>query len=70
LDREDFDLAVVVPAGATKEQFRIMFQNFVADRFHLEPHMESRKFLVRTQFGLLAANAMQYPDDNEVAILI
>jgi len=60
LDREDFDLAVVVPAGATKEQFRIMFQNFVADRFHLEPHMESRKFLVRTQFGLpAAANAMR-----------
>ncbi len=45
LDRDEFDLAAVVPAGATREQFRVMFQNFLVDRFHLKSHMESRKFL-------------------------
>ncbi len=44
LDRDEFDLTAVVPAGATREQFRVMFQNFLVDRFHLRSHMESKKF--------------------------
>jgi uncharacterized protein (TIGR03435 family) len=36
LEPQAFDLAATVPAGATKEQFRAMLQNLLADRFHLQ----------------------------------
>lgn len=44
LDREAFDLAANVPAGATKEQFRVMLQNLLKDRFNLKVHLESKEF--------------------------
>jgi uncharacterized protein (TIGR03435 family) len=31
-------------AGATKEQFRLMMQNLLAERLHLKIHMESKEF--------------------------
>lgn len=37
-----FDLRATVPEGATKEQFRLMLQNLLADRFKLKVHHESR----------------------------
>jgi len=39
-----FDLRATVPEGATKEQFRLMLQNLLADRFKLKVHHETRKF--------------------------
>jgi uncharacterized protein (TIGR03435 family) len=44
LDRETFDLAAKVPLGATKEQFRVMLQNLLAERFHLKLHVQSKEF--------------------------
>jgi len=44
LDRQNFDLTAKVPEGATKEQFRAMLQNFLAERFHLKLHIQSREF--------------------------
>ena len=45
VDRDKFDLSVRVPEGATKEQFRAMLQNLLAQRFGLKSHLESREFL-------------------------
>ena len=44
LDRDKFDLAAKVPEGATKEQFRVMMQNMLKERFGLNFHLESRDF--------------------------
>jgi uncharacterized protein (TIGR03435 family) len=44
LDRDRFDVTVKVPAGATRDQFRTMMQNLLAERFHLKVHRESRDF--------------------------
>jgi uncharacterized protein (TIGR03435 family) len=43
-DRDRFDLAAKLPPGASKEQFRAMLRNLLADRFHLKAHTESREF--------------------------
>ena len=44
LDRQRVDLVAKIPAGTTKEQFRVMLQNLLAERFHLKLHTESREF--------------------------
>jgi uncharacterized protein (TIGR03435 family) len=44
LDQDFFDVAAKVPPGATREQFRSMLQNLLAERFHLKLHKESRDF--------------------------
>jgi len=37
-----YDVAAKIPAGTTAEQFRLMLQNLLADRFHLTVHRETR----------------------------
>jgi uncharacterized protein (TIGR03435 family) len=37
-----FDIIAKIPAGATKEQFKLMLQNLLAERFNLQLHHESR----------------------------
>src|ERR1700733_9566900 len=37
-----FDIIAKVPAGATKEQLKLMLQNLLVDRFNLQLHHESR----------------------------
>jgi uncharacterized protein (TIGR03435 family) len=44
LDRENFDLIAKIPEGATRQQFRTMLQNFLAERFHLKLHIQSKEF--------------------------
>jgi uncharacterized protein (TIGR03435 family) len=44
LDRQNFDLVAKIPEGATKQQFRAMLQNFLAERFHLKLHIQSKEF--------------------------
>ena len=44
LDRQRFDLVAKVPEGATKQQFRVMLQNLLAERFDLKVHLETREF--------------------------
>ena len=42
LDSEAYDIAVSIPAGTTKEQYRQMLQNLLIERFHMVLHHESR----------------------------
>jgi uncharacterized protein (TIGR03435 family) len=37
-----FDITAKIPDGATKEQFKLMLQNLLAERFNLQLHHESR----------------------------
>jgi uncharacterized protein (TIGR03435 family) len=37
-----FDIIAKIPAGATPEQFKLMLQNLLAERFNLQFHHESR----------------------------
>jgi uncharacterized protein (TIGR03435 family) len=62
LDRQSFDLVARVPEGATKQQFRVMLQNLLAERFELKVHLESREFnayeLVVAKAGLKLKEAV------------
>jgi uncharacterized protein (TIGR03435 family) len=42
LDRDRFDVAVIIPAGTTMSDFRIMLRGLLAERFGLEAHLERR----------------------------
>jgi uncharacterized protein (TIGR03435 family) len=44
LDRDRFDVVAKLPEGATKEQFRLMLRDLLAERFHLKAHIESKEF--------------------------
>lgn len=46
LDSERFDFVAKVPAGATKEQVNMMWQNLLAERFGLTLHRVSKVFQV------------------------
>ncbi len=43
LPRDRYDIVAKVPAGATKDQFNLMFQNLLVERFGLVSHMEVRE---------------------------
>lgn len=43
LDSERFDIVAKVPAGATKEQVKVMLQNVLAERFKLTLHRETKE---------------------------
>ena len=53
LDESAFDIVATVPEGTTKEQFRVMLPNLLAERFALKAHMESRNF---SAYELIVAN--------------
>jgi len=46
LDNVDvrFDVLAKIPPGTTKEQFAVMMQNLLTDRFGLKLHHETKKF--------------------------
>jgi uncharacterized protein (TIGR03435 family) len=67
LDRDRYDVLATIPAGATKDQFRVMLQKLLADRFAMKVHKESRDFpafeLVVAKSGAkLAASRPDSPD--------
>lgn len=41
-----YDIVAKVPAGTTRPQVRVMWQNLLRDRFHLAVHRESKEFQV------------------------
>lgn len=47
-----YAVEAIVPPGATKEQFRLMLQNLLADRFHLKLHHETQ---IRPGYELVLA---------------
>jgi uncharacterized protein (TIGR03435 family) len=48
IDSEQYDVAARVPPGTTKDQFRLMLQGLLAERFSLKVHRESRVLPVYT----------------------
>jgi len=46
MDAERFDITAKVPVGATKEQFRLMLQNLLAERFKLAIHRDKKEMQV------------------------
>ena len=44
LDTEKYDIVAKIPAGTSKEQFRLMLQNLLAERFRMALHHESKQF--------------------------
>ena len=44
LDANRYDVIAKVPGGATRDQFREMLRNLLAERFHLKIHHETRDF--------------------------
>lgn len=43
---EPYSVEVKIPPGTTKEQLRLMWQNLLAERFHLQVHFGSKEFTV------------------------
>jgi uncharacterized protein (TIGR03435 family) len=43
LESERFDMVAKIPQGATKDQVKIMMQNLLKERFHLEVHHETKE---------------------------
>jgi uncharacterized protein (TIGR03435 family) len=46
MNTERYDIVAKVPAGATKEQAAVMWQNLLAERFGVALHHESKEFQV------------------------
>ena len=46
MDTERYDIAVKVPAGATKDQLNVMWQNLLAERFGVKIHHDPKDFQV------------------------
>jgi uncharacterized protein (TIGR03435 family) len=44
LDSERYTITAKIPSGATREQYHLMLQNLLAERFHLSLHHDSRQF--------------------------
>ena len=44
LNTERYDIIATVPEGTTKEQFNVMLQNLLVERFGLEFHRETKEF--------------------------
>ena len=43
MDNERFDISAKVPEGTTKDQFNLMLQNLLAERFKLKIHRETKE---------------------------
>ena len=52
--QQRFEVAATLPAGATRDQIRPMFQALLAERFQLKVHLESREFPV---YALIVSKA-------------
>ncbi|HSU65549.1 MAG TPA: TIGR03435 family protein [Tepidisphaeraceae bacterium] len=44
LDRDEFDLTATMAAHTSKDEFRAMMRNLLAERFHMRAHVETRNF--------------------------
>lgn len=57
-----YDIAAVIPAGATQEELKLMLQGMLEDRFKLKSHRETREFaaynLVLAKGGLKLRETM------------
>jgi uncharacterized protein (TIGR03435 family) len=64
-----FDVTATVPKGATKEQYRLMLQNLLAERFKAKTHFEKKEStvysLVVAKNGLKMKKSVEEPAANE-----
>jgi uncharacterized protein (TIGR03435 family) len=72
LDTERFDIQATMPPETTKEQFRVMLQNLLAERFGLKVHHETKELpmysLVVAKGGpKMKESAVPPPDSGEPA---
>lgn len=49
-----YDVSALIPEGATKDQYKIMLQSLLAERFHLQAHHEMRD---SPRYSLVAGKA-------------
>jgi uncharacterized protein (TIGR03435 family) len=65
LDTERFDVTATMPPDTTKEQFRLMLQNLLADRFKMTMHKETKELpmysLVVVKTGKLKESVITTP---------
>src|SRR5580658_2019605 len=72
-ESERFNIIATVPPGATQEQFRLMLQNLLADRFKLALHKETREMQIyslgvaKNGPKLKQATPNPQPDANDAA---
>jgi uncharacterized protein (TIGR03435 family) len=63
-----FNIAAKVPAGASKEDARVMLMNLLADRFQMKAHLEMKEMqafaLVVTKGGVKMKLSEETPDPN------
>ncbi|MEP6962118.1 MAG: TIGR03435 family protein [Acidobacteriota bacterium] len=67
LDSERFDIAVVVPEGATKEQVSLMWRNLLASRFGMKAHIEQKEFSVDELIVGPRGHKLKEADENNPA---
>jgi uncharacterized protein (TIGR03435 family) len=46
MDTTRFNVAATIPAGTTPEQFKLMLQNLLADRFKLAVHLDKKEMQI------------------------
>jgi uncharacterized protein (TIGR03435 family) len=67
IDSERYDITAKVPQGATKEEFRVMLQNLLKDRFGMAFHMDQKELsayaLVVAKGGHRLTKAAEAPAD-------
>jgi uncharacterized protein (TIGR03435 family) len=71
LETERFDISAKVPDGATKEQFRLMLQNLLAERFKLTIHRDQKEMqvyeMVVAKGGLKVKESVPEPNKDGAA---
>ncbi len=71
IEKEEYDVVVKIPEGTTKEQFRRMFQNLLAERFNLAVHHETKVLpvyeLVVTKSGPKLKESLETAEPTEFA---
>jgi uncharacterized protein (TIGR03435 family) len=71
MDTVRFDISARVPVGATKEQFNLMLQNLLAERFKLAIHRDQKEMqvydLVIAKGGLKIKESVEEPAKDEPA---
>ena len=70
-DSEHFDITAKIPAGASKEEFRIMLQNLLAERFQVKLHRETKEMpmyaLVTAKGGAKMTPSVETPAPEDAA---
>ncbi len=65
LDSERFDIAAKIPEGATRDQFRLMLQKMIVDRFHMVLHHEDRELPVYSLTIAKNGHKLQAPKEGD-----